>query len=366
MSKHYRVPLLLAIAATAAFLVAPAVSYAQSAPAAAPAKNLKDVAPIPGVAKLTLTNPVGDSIHILPTVAHAAARQRAMDAVGYSDIGPLLYHAGGSIMTPNIQFYIIYWIPAHLQTGAATSMSLGYRAVQTNLISGYGGHSLSAINTQYYQTISSRTTYINGNGSLAIGGTVVDTAAYPASGCTDSATPGNCITEAQVKAKIQSVMAAKGWTGGMNKLFLLFTSKGEGSCFDSSNAQCAYVQYCAYHGFISGSPNIVFGYIPYGNNSVCKGSQNSPNSASSPEADAASTGLSHEISEAITDPLLNAWFTASGNENGDLCAYNYGTRTYDGGLANQQWNGHFFDVQLEYSNHQNSVSAGTGCVLHGP
>jgi hypothetical protein len=35
--------------------------------------------------------------------------------------------------------------------------------------------------------------------------------------------------------------------------------------------------------------------------------------------------LAHEISEALTDPDLNAWYDWRGNENGDKCAWNFGT-----------------------------------------
>jgi len=49
----------------------------------------------------------------------------------------------------------------------------------------------------------------------------------------------------------------------------------------------------------------------------------------------------HELTEAITDPLLNAWYDAALNEIGDLCAYQYGTNTWDSARANQMWNGHF-------------------------
>jgi hypothetical protein len=44
----------------------------------------------------------------------------------------------------------------------------------------------------------------------------------------------------------------------------------------------------------------------------------------------------HELSEAVTDPDISAWYTKNGQENGDLCNYNYGT-TYpapNGALAN--------------------------------
>ena len=82
-------------------------------------------------------------------------------------------------------------------------------------------------------------------------------------------------------------------------------------------------------------------------------------------ADAAASVASHELTEAITDPLLNAWWGAGG-EIGDLClnwyspALTFGNNTWDGGKANQMWDGSFFELQTEYDNHTSS------CVQVGP
>jgi hypothetical protein len=84
--------------------------------------------------------------------------------------------------------------------------------------------------------------YILNSGQLA--GSYVDTSAYPASGCNDTATPRNCITDAQLETEIEKVMTLKGWSGGLGKMFLVFTSSGEGSCLDSTSTQCAYIDYC--------------------------------------------------------------------------------------------------------------------------
>ena len=60
----------------------------------------------------------------------------------------------------------------------------------------------------------------------------------------------------------------------------------------------------------------------------------------------------HELSEARTDPALNAWYDSGGNENGDKCAWTFGAPlvTFSNGT---QWK-----IQGEWSN--NAYRAGTG------
>jgi hypothetical protein len=288
--------------------------------------------------------------HIFPTVSRAA--QLGIPA---ADTGPLLYHAGGPVMTGAILLYNIYWVPAHLQNGNPTSMSTHYKNVQTNLLHDYPEHGIGNNNTQYYQTIGGVTTYIYNRPNGYV--TYLDTNPYPASGCTDPATPGNCITDAQIQTEIQRVMTLNHWTGGLNKMFLLFTSSGEGSCFDAGGSSCAYTQYCAYHGAFGSAP-VVYSNEPYGDPSVC--SAGGPFPTGDAAADTAVGTATHELTEALTDPELNAWYSALGNEIGDLCAYDYGTNTWDSGQANQMWYGHFYEIQQEYDNHVG------GCVQVGP
>jgi hypothetical protein len=294
---------------------------------------------------LTVTDGVNRA-HIVPTVSQALELS--------PDNGPLLYHSGGPVMTGPVKLYAIYWIPAHLQNGGATSLPSFYQTIQTNVLAYYPAHGIDNNNTQYYQTISGATTYIANSGG--VGGSYVDTTPYPASGCNDVLTPGNCITDAQIQTEIQRVMTLEGWTGGINKMYLLFTSSGEGSCMGTS---CAYVNYCAYHSFIAGTAPIIYSNEPYGENGYCQ-IQGVPSPNNDPAADTAATAASHEISEAVTDPMLNAWYSAQGNEIGDLCIYKYGQNSWDGGKANQNWAGRYFELQMEFDNHTN------GCAQVGP
>jgi len=298
----------------------------------------------------------GYNVHVFPTVGKRAASPA-------QDTGPLVYH-GGPVMQTGVTPYAIFWVPAKLQNGGTTTMSTHYQTVQKNMLTDYTAHGLDNNNTQYAQQINPTgpVKYIQNKGGAAI--SYIDTNPYPASGCQDSATPGNCITDHQLQAEIQRVMTLKGWTGGLNKMFFVFTSSGEGSCFDNTNASCAYTAYCAYHGYFLGgslgTTPIVYANEPYGNLNNCQ-VPGTPSPNNDAVADAAATSASHEFTEAITDPELSAWYSALGSEIGDLCAYDYGLfYNWDNGNANQMWNGHFYMLQTEYDNNQLS------CVQVGP
>jgi hypothetical protein len=354
MTAFQKIAMMIGVASAFHLQVSNAVK-AQQGPAVAPAQSLLTINPLlpAGVPALTLSD-IQSNVHILPTPT--AVHSLLQSAAPPPASGPLLYHSGGSIM-PSAEIYVIFWVPPHLQNGGTTSMPAAYQNIQTRLMSDYPADGIDNNNTQYYQTIGGVTTYIGNVGGF--GGSYVDTSLYPASACTDTVTPGNCITDAQIQAEIKKVMGIKGWTGGLNHIFVLYTSSGEGSCFNASSTSCAYTQYCAYHGYIGGRTPIIYANMPYGVTTYCQVA-GTPSPNGNPAADTAATAASHEVTESITDPLLNAWFTSSGYEIGDLCAYNYGTNTWDAGQANQEWNGHFYELQQEYDNHK------SGCVQIGP
>jgi hypothetical protein len=286
----------------------------------------------------------GRAIHIFPR----ADEVKALGAQNNGGTPPLIYHGGPVMLTTTA--YAIYWVPPYLQDGSATTLSAAYRNIQNTMLREYFGHSLATNNTQYYQG-SAPKKYIKATGGFA--GSYVDTSLYPGEDCFDPSpelTNGNnCISDTDLQNEINKVMALKGWTGGLNKMFLLFTSSGEGQCFDAND--CSYAQYCAYHSFfVNGSgQTVIYGNEPYGNTNVCQ-IFGAPSPNNNPAADAAATAASHELTEAITDPLLTAWYDSSGYEIGDECAYYYGFSGYLNGNANEMWDGHPFLLQTEYSN----------------
>jgi hypothetical protein len=285
-------------------------------------------------------NPNGDILGVVPT--HAEAGKKGGQAG--SD---LTYH-NGPVMRAN-RTYAIYWVPA------GASVSANYKST----IDGFLGNVAAASNntsnvyysdTQYYDTTGS----IAYNSTFA--GSVVDTNAFPASGCRDSYT-SICLSDSQLQTEIGNVISAQGWPRGTGSLFFIFTPKNVGSCYASS---CAFSYFCAYHSsFGSGANTTLYANQPYAAfvPAAC-GSGQSPNND---DADATINVASHEHNEAITDPLGNAWYDRRGAENGDKCAWNFGAAL--GGASTHQYNqvinGGTYYLQQEWSNRS------SGCVLTG-
>ena len=260
----------------------------------------------------------------------------------FASTSSLLTYNGGPTMQSTSMTYAIFWEPPTLQDGTATYVSPTYNSLIEQYFNDVGGSGLYNNNTQYYDT----TGHILNNSTF--GGAWVDTTPYPASGCKDSYTPHGCLTNKQIQNEIVNALAVNGWTSGLTHLFMVFTSWGEGTCNDTGD--CAFRNYCAYHfGFNRSGQTIVAGAIPYeGTDLTNCGVTTSPNN--DPDADSSINFVSHEHMEAVTDPLVSAWHDASDNEIGDKCDYNFGPVTLDGGLANEEWNGHYYIVQQEWSN----------------
>jgi len=280
-------------------------------------------------------------------MVHMTKTRQAAGPSKFARTSNLTYHNGPTMRTTSTT-YAIFWEPPTLQNGAATSVSSTYNSLIERYFSDVGGSGLYNNNTQYYDTTGN---IVN---SSTLGGVYVDTSAYPASGCNDSVTPGNCVSDAQVQAEVSKAMSVNGWTASLTHLFFVFTSKGEGSCV---SGYCSFSYFCAYHSNFGN--NILYANMPYAGTdlSAC-GVSTSPNNDF--DADSTINVTSHEHMEAVTDPLGTAWYDRSGNEIGDKCAWNFGSVTLDGNKANVQWNGDYYIVQQEWDNHV------SGCVLTGP
>ena len=231
----------------------------------------------------------------------------------------LLYNGGAVQTTPAI--YLVFWGIAspsdtvHDPDGVATYL--------TNFASSIPASSWLNTVTQYYR---SGPTYI-GNPGTEYGGAYYD-ATLP---------PSTTYTSAQIAAEAAKGMAHFGYSANANYIVVSahgYTISGFGTSF------------CGYHtGASTGSGTISYTVLPYTpdvGGSCGAGFVTSPGTL-----DGVSIVGGHEIAETQTDPLLNAWYDASGQEIGDKCAWT--------NLQNTRFsNGKSFPTQPLWSNASSS------------
>ena len=110
-------------------------------------------------------------------------------------------------------------------------------------------------------------------------------------------------------------------------------------------------QFCAYHSPITSvSGNMVYTNLPYQTDAGGSCGENDENSGANGTLDGISIVEGHELAESITDPELNAWFDASGNEVADKCEW------YD--VSDITTSKGTFAVQPLWSNALNECSLG--------
>jgi hypothetical protein len=138
-----------------------------------------------------------------------------------------------------------------------------------------------------------------GHGSRAGSNTPVDVA------------PGATVTDAAVQQLIQRELAADPSIPrpNANTLYFVFLPPGTQVALGS---QSSCVSFCGYHSDINSS--IFYAVMPYPDCSGCLGAQT--------DLDALTSTCSHELCEAITDPVPGqGWYDDSNGEIGDICAW---------------------------------------------
>ncbi|MFE0459502.1 hypothetical protein ACFW1A_09605 [Kitasatospora sp. NPDC058965] len=224
-------------------------------------------------------------------------------------IGGALVNHGGPVQSAP-QVYVDYW-----GWGSDPSGEQGYL---NRFLSSVGS-------TPWLTTVNQY-----GAGAAAVlAGAWSDPAAVPASP-----------TDAQIQAEAVNAANHFGTGTSVNVQIVVATPSGHSTAgFGSS--------WCAYHGAVAALPNVTYTDLPYLTDAGSNCGAGSVNGANG-ELDGVSIVEGHELAEAITDPLLNAWTDAGGNEIGDKCAWT--------GLANLTTSAGTFAVQPLWSNSAN------GCV----
>jgi hypothetical protein len=302
-----------------------------------------------------------------------------------------LYYNGGPVMTTST-VYTIYWQPAGYQfpSGYIANINKYFKDLQATSGSNTNVYD---VGTQYYQQSGSTKQYVQNHTTFA--GTTLDTDALPPldpvncpdtpvaadnGGASGVSTTAGCVTDQQMQQEISAVVKAKGWPVNNDTEFFMYTAPNIGTCFPAqvgvsdggvgttvTAPLCSFSYFCAYHSSyfdstVNASSQIIYANMPYdaqtaGNPLTCD-VQDYPNgNPSDPEI----STTSHEHNESITDPFGTGWWdsnpndSAAGYEDGDMCAYDFGS-TY--GPANAEWsqtiNGDHYLMQSEWDNSTNS------------
>ena len=299
----------------------------------------------------------GGHVHLMPTrpVARSLGLGRASVAASAVDVT----YRGGPVMQAGTRTVPIFWEPATLQDGSSGAVDANYDTLIQRFLGDIGGHGLYNSLTQYFEVVGGHTKYIvNSSGFLQA---VVDTTPYPAPAgpCVTNAIT-NCIDDDQLQAEIATDITAGSLPTDLSTMYIAFTDPMESSCFDDANCfnpeNLNAWTYCAYHGSFSmaGKP-VVYANLPYMDSSdisilLCGGGVDTPNGDAAFDDETAP--LSHEFSEAVTDPNPGdlAWYDDANGEIGDMCV---------GDITDVTWGSHTYMVQKEWSN------AATACVPGG-
>jgi PKD repeat protein len=335
--------------------------------------------------------PDGQALGVTPRAGVAPASvpgaRKSAALANVADNGIVNYQ-GGPVMHSSAP-YLIFWDPASdiptptetLMRTYLTDVSLD-SGLASNVFGVLRQYSDHAGISDYQQTFSG-------------GQAFTDTHAFPGrdvNNCVNHvpADESACITDTQLRSELTRFIAANSLptAGATNAgelvpnapIYLVVMPPNVNVC---APLGCADTKFCAYHSsYVDGANRVLYAPIPLldalvsdpANGLDPKSCQADNNPAvQQPNGDGGDVALkylSHELSETITDPLLNAWFdSTSGNEVGDNCNFwdggptniaggdepsafepTMGGTASDGTLYDQLINGDKYYTQSEWSN----------------
>lgn len=136
--------------------------------------------------------------------------------------------------------------------------------------------------------------------------------------------PGKSVTDAKIQAMLKKAISAGAFPASTaNSLYFVFLPPGT-QVRQGGGKSCQ--TFCGYH---EATPdNIFYAVMPYPGCAGCEGGLAIP--------DALTSTSSHELCEAITDPVPGSgWYDDANGEIGDICAWK--TKTLGGYVVQLEW-----------------------------
>ena len=217
-----------------------------------------------------------------------------------------LVYMGGPLI-PNVQIFTIFW-------GKLWGSNASSKQMMTNLNQFFTAIVISPLLDQMAEY--SRPGQAIGHGSF-LGTKLINTNA-----------PGGSITDSAIQSQLKKWIKAKTVPAPTNNtLYFIYLDPGVISIMGGGKS-CQ--NYCGYH---NNTGKVYYAVMPYPSCSGCLGGLQA--------FDALTATSSHEMCEAITDPVPGqGWYDNINGEIGDICAWNFKK------IAG-------YNVQLEWSNQQN-------------
>ena len=202
--------------------------------------------------------------------------------------GPNLVYHGGPVMTNGAAVTAIYW-------GTSWSASDATIAGIGQFYAGVGGTTYAGTNSEYTDSSGAHV-----GTSVAYNGALVD----------NSAAPRRAPQVSDVRAEVEKMIT----NPVPNGYYPVYVDTQRGNA-----------KYCAWHSFGTvGGVTVQFGFFfNLDGDPGCD--PESPVTSYSQGVAALGNVSGHELSEMLTDPNLNAWYSSSGAENSDKCAWTFGS-----------------------------------------
>jgi chitodextrinase len=271
------------------------------------------------------------------TATSRASGLRAMSALA-PDLSANLTYNGGPVLH-TVSPYLVVWNPAQATQIPDSSRALLERYLSDVADAPSGGtiDTLDAIR-QYYDAKGYADAGLAFDPAQQL---ILDGSNYPAAdplACSSQdITPAYpyCVGDHQIQAELASLISSRRLPTGLGAggstapgapVYLVVTPPDVNVCYQAGS--CAASTFCGYHSSFSNGPSdIVYAVVPFlpvfTNPKKCQ--QDGLAAAQEPNGDLADTiidDLSHELNEAITDPLGDAWYVSTPyglNEVADSC-----------------------------------------------
>jgi hypothetical protein len=225
-----------------------------------------------------------------------------------------------------------------------TAWDTSSKNLLVNLGNNIGGSPYFNINTTYYDHAN-----VHVKNSVSLSGQT-----------TTGYTYGTNLSDANIQSIVTDALNSGALPRDTNGVYMVLTDKTVGE----SSGFCT--QYCGWHTHATiGGQDIKYAFVGNAETqcaSACGATAPSVNSL--PGADAMASVISHELEEAVTDPDLNAWYSnATGKENADECAWNWGTTSTasNGAKYNQNFGGTNYLIQMNWV-----IASTQKCLQHYP